>query len=111
MDDVRRNKVMICFSDSVQQEAKELKQFLHTHLYRHYQVNRMSFKANQTITSLFKVMMDNPNLLPPDYQIKSDQHGVEHQQKQARKIADYIAGMTDRFAMKEHKRVFLIDEV
>lgn len=111
IDDVRRNKVMICFSDSVQQEAKELKQFLHTHLYRHYQVNRMSFKANQTITSLFKVMMDNPNLLPPDYQIKSDQHGVEHQQKQARKIADYIAGMTDRFAMKEHKRVFLIDEV
>lgn len=111
IDDVRRNKVMICFSDSVQQEAKELKQFLHTHLYRHYQVNRMSFKANQTITSLFEVMMANPNLLPPDYQIKSDQHGVEHQQKQARKIADYIAGMTDRFAMKEHKRVFLIDEV
>ena len=111
IDDVRRGKVMICFSETVQQEAKELKHFLYTHLYRHFQVNRMSFKAKQTITSLFEVMMENPNLLPPDYQIKLSQNKAEYQQKQARKIADYIAGMTDRFAMKEHKRLFLIDEI
>jgi dGTPase len=63
---------------------------------------RMSRKAVQMIEDLFQVFMNDPRLLSPDYQIKKN---IEPQM-QARKIADYIAGMTDRYAIKEHGRIF-----
>jgi dGTPase len=53
-------------------------------------------------------MLDEPILLPPDYQVKGDDAGG---MRQARKIADYIAGMTDRYAMREHRRIFTVDEI
>lgn len=115
IDDVRMNKSMIAFSDDIAKNAKSLKQFLYEHLYRHYQVNRMSHKAKNTIKDLFEVMMSNPYLLPPDYQVtienSSDKSLGESKKRQARKIADYIAGMTDRFAIREHHRLFLIESV
>lgn len=112
LDDVRNMSPMIAFSDAMQKEATLLKQFLHANLYRHYMVNRMSSKARRVVTDLFNVMMDEPILLPDDYQIKktvTDQ--ATHDTQQARKIADYIAGMTDRYAMLEHRRLFSVDEV
>ncbi|MFZ6674259.1 deoxyguanosinetriphosphate triphosphohydrolase [Undibacterium sp. Xuan67W] len=112
LDDVRNRSPMIAFSDAMQKEATLLKQFLHANLYRHYMVNRMSSKARRVVTDLFNVMMDEPILLPDDYQIKktvTDQ--ATHGTQQARKIADYIAGMTDRYAMLEHRRLFSVDEV
>lgn len=115
IEDVRMNKSMIAFSDEIAKNAKSLKQFLYEHLYRHYQVNRMSHKAKNTIKDLFEVMMSNPYLLPPDYQVpiedSSEKSIGESKQKQARKIADYIAGMTDRFAIREHHRLFMIESV
>ena len=111
VDDVRIMGKMIGFSEAQFHEAKILKHFLHHQLYRHYQVNRMMSKARRIIHELFDALMVEPNLLPPDYQVKT---AADEEQKilmQARKIADYIAGMTDRYAIREHRRLFSIDEI
>ena len=102
---------MIAFSDQQYQEAKVLKQFLHHQLYRHYQVNRMTSKARRIVRELFDALMAEPILLPPDYQIICASNEGQHSLLQARKIADYIAGMTDRYAIREHRRLFSIDEI
>lgn len=114
VDQVRQMDTMIAFSDRMYQEAKILKQFLRENLYRHYLVNRMTSKARTVVRELFAVFMAEPILLPPDYQIKNADVSILNSDLpalQARKIADYIAGMTDRFAIKEHRRLFLIEEV
>ncbi|MES2049243.1 MAG: deoxyguanosinetriphosphate triphosphohydrolase [Pseudomonadota bacterium] len=111
VDQVRQMESMIAFSDRMYQEAKILKQFLRENLYRHYLVNRMTSKARTIVRELFAIFMAEPILLPPDYQLKNAAVNSDLSALQARKIADYIAGMTDRFAIKEHRRLFLIEEV
>ncbi|MFZ6802111.1 deoxyguanosinetriphosphate triphosphohydrolase [Undibacterium sp. Di24W] len=111
IDDVRALPAMMAFSDATYQDAKSLKQFLYEHLYRHYLVNRMSHKAKNTVRELFEVMMAQTNLVPPDYRVQVSSDNEQTTFLQARRIADYIAGMTDRFAIREHKRLFLIEEV
>lgn len=108
VDDVRNAPGMISFSEEMRIQANLLKRFLHENLYRHYLVNRMTAKARRTIRALFDAMQAEPILLPPDYQVKAADPGG---QLQARKIADYIAGMTDRYAMREYRRLFAVDEV
>jgi dGTPase len=104
IDDVRNAPPLIAFSNAMYKEATELKQFLREHLYRHYQVQRMTSKARRCISDLFAALMEEPVLLPPDYV-------VPDKTKQARKVADYIAGMTDRYAMREHRRLFFVDDI
>ena len=106
VEDVRNAPALIGFSPAVQAQAKALKQFLQKNLYQHYLVNRMTSKARRIITDLFDAFMREPRLLPPDYQVAEDSTGA-----QVRKIADYIAGMTDRYAMREHRRMFMVDEI
>jgi dGTPase len=106
LDDVRNAQPLISFSDTMRTEAVDLKRFLSKNLYRHYQVNRMTSKARRIVNELFDAFLAQPDLLPPDYQLRSDDI-----QRQARKVADYIAGMTDRYAIREHRRVFIIDEM
>jgi dGTPase len=106
LDDVRDSAPLIAFSDAMAAEAAQLKRFLRENLYRHYQVNRMTSKARRTIAELFGAFMAEPGLLPPDYQVASADSAV-----QARKVADYIAGMTDRYAIREHRRLFDLDEI
>jgi dGTPase len=106
IDDVRRGPPLIRFSAAMRAETTALKRFLHANLYRHYQVNRMRVKASRIVRELFDAFMSEPVLLPPDYQVASGDQG-----KQARKIADYIAGMTDRYAIREHRRIFSLDEL
>lgn len=104
IDDVRTGPPLIRFSQKMRDETTALKRFLHANLYRHYQVNRMRVKASRVVHELFAAFMTDPVLLPPDYQVPAaDTH------RQARKIADYIAGMTDRYAIKEHKRIYSLD--
>ena len=105
IEDVRNAKPLIAFSDEMQGEALQLKRFLRENLYHHYLVNRMTSKARRIIKELFDAFMQEPRLLPPDYQIPGNEHA------QARKVADYIAGMTDRYAMREHRRLFFVDEI
>lgn len=109
-DDVRNASTLIAFSDTMQAEAAVLKRFLRENLYRHFQVNRMTSKARRIVAELFAAFMQEPNLLPPDYQ-QAPGEAPATIASQARKIADYIAGMTDRYAIREHKRLFLIDEM
>ena len=106
VDDVRRAPALIAFSPAMQEEATVLKQFLRENLYRHYLVNRMTSKARRIITELFDAFLGEPRLLPPDYQ----GNGASREE-QVRAIADYIAGMTDRYAMREHRRLFTVDEI
>ena len=109
IDAVRGMGKLIAFSEQQHEDAKLLKQFLHQNLYRHYQVNRMTSKARRIVHELFAAMIAEPILLPPDYQIRG--HADVGQQLQARKIADYIAGMTDRYAIREHSRLFSMAEM
>lgn len=106
IEDVRQGPPLIRFSDRMRAETTALKRFLYANLYRHFQVNRMRVKASRIVRELFDAFMTDPVLLPPDYQA-ADGDTL----KQARKIADYIAGMTDRYAIREHRRIFSLDHL
>ncbi|MET3106318.1 dGTPase [Oxalobacteraceae bacterium GrIS 2.11] len=105
IEDVRNAPPLIAFSEKMHREATELKQFLRINLYRHYQVQRMTSKARRCVHDLFALFMKEPDLLAPDYFVP------DNDLKQARKVADYIAGMTDRYAMREHRRLFCVDDI
>ncbi|HQN04909.1 MAG TPA: deoxyguanosinetriphosphate triphosphohydrolase [Anaerolineaceae bacterium] len=91
---------LIGFSEEMHTRNRQLKDFLFKKLYRHYRVMRMQTKAERIITSLFNAYQDEPQILPYHVQELIDEHGLE------RTICDYIAGMTDRFAIDEHQRLF-----
>jgi dGTPase len=103
LEEVRQAPVLIAFSDRVRREQQELKSFLREHLYRHYRVQRMAAKARRVVQDLFEAFTSDPRLLPPQDQAKAA--GDLH-----RAAADYIAGMTDRYAIREHRRLFAVDE-
>ena len=108
IDAVREyDKVLIAFSDGMREQNLELKRFLRINLYRHYRVHRMTAKAARTITALFNAFIDDPRLLPPEAQqwtaLREQRHGKDGR---ARAVADYIAGMTDRYAIAEYERTF-----
>jgi dGTPase len=109
IDDVRNAPPLISFSASIREEAAILKRFLRQNLYRHYQVNRMTAKARRIIAELFHAFLSQPALLPPDYQVHTHTEDVTRQQ--ALQVSDYIAGMTDRYAMREHRRLFMMEEL
>ena len=106
VDDVRNAPPLIAFSPAMQAQATLLKQFLRENLYRHYLVNRMTSKARRIVTDLFTAFMAEPGLLSPDYESREGDTT-----SQVRKVADYIAGMTDRYAIREHRRIFMMDEL
>jgi len=104
LDDVRVAPRLVAYSAELLPELRVLKAFLRENLYHHYQVLRMTDKARRIIQDLFAAFMNDPRLLPPQYQqmARSDK---------PRAIADYIAGMTDRYAMKEHRRLYAVGEI
>ena len=102
-----QKKPLIAFSPALRAEATVLKQFLHQQLYRHHRVYRMTVKAQQVLTELFEAFLDKPRLMPPehfDLAVLADKAGG--QPGRARIVADFIAGMTDRYALDEHERLF-----
>lgn len=106
VEDVRNAMPLIAFSDDMTEKSRSLKKFLFENLYRHYQVNRMTSKARRIVYRLFSIFMAEPQLLAPEYRSASGE-GYE----KARKIADYIAGMTDRYAMRQYRLLYEIEEV
>lgn len=104
LDDVHQAPRLIAYSDALQPDLAELKAFLRENLYHHYQVLRMTDKAKRIIADLFGAFMSDPRLLPPQYQLRAEDDTP-------RAIADYIAGMTDRYAMREHRRLFAVGEI
>jgi len=103
LEDVRSTAAMIAYSPEMNEQQRALKNFLRTHLYRHYRVLRMSAKAQRIISELFGIFMADSRLLPPQFQSLAEQD-------RARAVADYIAGMTDRYAIREHRRIFAVEE-
>lgn len=103
-DDVRNASPLVAFSLEMQEQNRELKVFLRTNLYRHYRVMRMTAKARRIIGDLFHAFVDDPRLLPSQFNPSSEA-------ERSRAVADYIAGMTDRYAILEHRRLFAVEEI
>jgi dGTPase len=94
---------LVAFSPEMRDNDRALKQFLRTNMYRHYLVNRMTSKARRVVRDLYTLLTAEPGCLPPEWQARCDGPGG---QGTARAVTDYIAGMTDRFALDEHRRLF-----
>jgi dGTPase len=90
---------VIGFSEDMHRRNRQLKDFLYANLYRHHRVVRMAVKAERIITDLFKTYLDEPEMLPEHVQSFVEERGLE------RTICDYIAGMTDRYAIDEHQKL------
>ncbi len=108
VDDVRAcGEPLVRFSDSMREQHLELKRFLRQHVYRHYRVHRMTTKAARVVIELFESFIRDSKLLPPDARARvKELERSMGESGRARVVADYIAGMTDRFAIAEHGRVF-----
>jgi dGTPase len=108
IDAVRHlDKPLIQLSSEMQEQHIALKCFLRDRVYRHYRVLRMTNKAQQVVQSLFTEFMRSPELMPPEHQHASTRLQQElGDAGRARAVADYIAGMTDRYAVLEHERIF-----
>ena len=91
---------MATYSERMQRLNRELKDFLYANLYRHWRVMRVNLKARRFITELFEAYVNNSIILPETTQAKIEGKGLH------RTVCDYIAGMTDRFALQEHDRLF-----
>ena len=102
-DDVRQlGRPLVQFSDRAQKDLKTLKAYLFSNMWRHYKVNRMTSKARRAVKLLFDIFMEEPNLLPHDWQSKLS----GDKSADARTIGDYVASMTDRYALLEYERIF-----
>ncbi len=108
IEEVRaRSTPLIMFSPEVEAENAALKRFLHEQLYRHHQVYRIMVKAKRVVTELFDAFLTDPRLMPPDFCDAASRLQAEEQDAgRARVVADYIAGMTDRYALDEYERLF-----
>ena len=108
IDEVREHsQPVVAFSDAVREEHLELKQFLRTNLYRHHKVLRMNSKARRLLKELFEAFFDEVALMPTEHRdaaLRSE--SAQGPTGRARAVADYIAGMTDRYAIIEHRRLF-----
>jgi dGTPase len=106
VDDVRRASIRIAaFGKEIDEKNKELKQFLHKNMYSHRKVLRMEFKAELTLEGIFKAYTKMPELLPGSVKKKTAGEGSLE-----RRICDYISGMTDRYAINEHKNLYSANE-
>jgi dGTPase len=95
VEDVRREKTLVAFSDAMRAESTELKHFLFRNLYRHAQVTETTERAAVVVKDLFAFLMAHPEEIGEERASTSSLPRV---------VADYIAGMTDRFAIREHER-------
>ena len=92
---------VIGWSEAMAARNKQLKRFLYDNLYRHYRVARMEAKAEQVLSDLFAAYTRRPNMLPKETRLRADESGDVY-----RAVCDYLAGMTDRFALDEHYKLF-----
>ncbi len=109
VDDIRAHSgAVVAFSPEVEKAVSSLKALLHARMYRHYLVNRMTSKAKRVVRDLFELYVSEPECLPDEWQVPArdaDTAGT------ARVVADFIAGMTDRFAFREHTKLFDLTKV
>ncbi|WP_420467218.1 deoxyguanosinetriphosphate triphosphohydrolase [Panacagrimonas sp.] len=108
IDDVRRqSQPLIAYSAEIGAANRELKTFLRDNLYLHHRVYRVMTKARKVVRELFAALFEDARLMPPEFFAQSQQREGQHGETgRARAVADYIAGMTDRYALDEHERLF-----
>ena len=108
IEDVRKaDRQIVAFSPDMYTKVEELRAFLHKRMYRHYTVNRIWIKVERIIPDLFNVFMKHYQLLPDHWQRRVEEAGgLIDNIAQARIVCDYIAGMTDRYAIREHEKLF-----
>ncbi len=112
IEEVRSSQALIYSSQEIIKQNQQLKTFLRQNLYYHHKVYRMTRKAHQIIEALFNTFLEDNRLLPPEHQNYANRAlQKEGKTEQARIIADYIAGMTDRYAINEHRKLFGYGEV
>ena len=105
--EVRRLGVPVAaFSEVMRDNDRALKKFLFENMYRHYKLNRMTSKARRVVREIFALLVAEPECLPTDWRRQAQGPGTE---ATAQLVADYVAGMTDRFALDEHRRLFDLD--
>lgn len=105
VDDIRNlNEPVVAFSHGMQANVSAIKEFLFENMYRHYKVCRMTSKARRMIYDLFNLLFNEPECLPTEWRRKAE--ACKEPEARAEVVVDFIAGMTDRFAMDEHKRLF-----
>lgn len=105
IEDIRAHETaIVAFSDAVNEQHVSLKQFLGKHLYRHDKVRKMTDQAKRMVEVLFERYMTEPREMPEEFGTRATAGGANEADK-ARVVADYIAGMTDRFAIAEHERL------
>ena len=98
------DKPLIEFSDAMTLSMREIRAFLTTKMYKHYEINRMTSKAKRIVSDLFKIYSQEADCLPNEWKLNYDM--AKNSFARHRIIADYIAGMTDRFAINEHKKLY-----
>ncbi len=99
------DRPMVAFSDGMLEILAALRRHLFANMYRHYKVNRMMSQGQRVMSDLFDLYLSDPGVLPPDVRSGMGQPGSA---QTARAVCDYIAGMTDRFAVEEHRRLFTV---
>ena len=97
------SRPVVAMSDDMMASNKVLKAFLFERMYRHYRVNRMTSKARRVVGELFNLFLTDPGCLPTTWRWRAEQ---QDETARARLVSDYIAGMTDRYALDEHRRLF-----
>ena len=103
-DDIRHLPEAICeFSAEFREKERPLREFLMTRMYRHYLVNRMMGQASRVVEGLFELFISDPSLLPTEVQLNC---AGPHAPETARVVCDYIASMTDNYAIAEHRKLF-----
>lgn len=106
-EDVRRMKrTLVTFSPDMLEDLARLRAFLHARMYRHWRVNRSRSHARRILADMFTLFMSEPDVLTPEWQVRL--RGRDEAAR-ARVVCDYVAGMTDRYAIEEHRRLFSAD--
>ena len=107
-DDVRSlNRALVAFSPGMAEDLGRLREFLMERMYRHYRVNRTRSQARRVLREMFQLFLVEPDVLPPMWAARV--HASPNVQGRAQAVCDYIAGMTDRYAIEEHRKLFHLD--
>ncbi|PCI57100.1 MAG: deoxyguanosinetriphosphate triphosphohydrolase [Alphaproteobacteria bacterium] len=107
-EDIRMaGMAVVAFSSEMYEDVQKLRHFLYNRMYRHYTINRIGLKVERIVGDLFQAFHKNYKLFPDNWQQRVvEAEAVDNERERARIVADYIAGMTDRYAIREHERLF-----
>ena len=106
-EDVRGlGRALVAFSEPMNADLARLRAFLHERMYRHWRVNRTRSQARRILAEMFVLFLREPNVLPDGWSRRAQ--GLDEAGR-ARVVCDYIAGMTDRFAIEEHRKLFQLE--